>query len=231
MRICPSTTMVPPAVCARVVSSPMSSMLAARPVATRMQSAAISAASPPSGPTVRRIPVVRDDERGRVEAGVGDDRDPSSRETPFQLARDLGVLQRHDRGEVLEQRDRHAKVVEGGGEFAPDRAGSHDRRCSFGSSVSRSTSSEVRIRTPSGTIPGSDLTREPVARMTSVASSRRSPPSPGAPSAPWSWTRTRPAPSSLPRPATHSTLFLPTRLFNPVHMRRTTWSLLAATAA
>ena len=91
-----------------------------------------------------------------------------------------------------------------------------------GSSVMRSTSSEVMTRLPSGTIPGSDLTREPVARITSVAVRTRSPPVPGVPSAPWSATRTRPGPSRRPRPATHSTPFLPTRLLRPVHMRRTT---------
>jgi hypothetical protein len=39
----------------RVVSRPRSSMFAARPVATSMASAATSCASPPSGPTVKRI--------------------------------------------------------------------------------------------------------------------------------------------------------------------------------
>ena len=48
----------------------------------------------------------------------------------------------------------------------------------------RRTSSEVTIRLPSGTMPGSDLTREPVARITSVALSSRSPPAPGVPSSP-----------------------------------------------
>ena len=64
-------------------------------------------------------------------------------------------------------------------------------------------------------IPGRLLTRDPVARMTSVASSTRSPPAPGVPSSPWSATRTLPGPSRRPRPATHSTLFLPIRLLTP----------------
>ncbi len=87
------------------------------------------------------------------------------------------------------------------------------------------------MRTPSGTRPGRLFTRLPVARITSVASSTRSPPVPGVPSSPWSRTRTLPGPSRRPRPATHSTPFFLIRLRSPVHIRRTTWSLRAATTA
>ena len=59
-------------------------------------------------------------------------------------------------------------------------------------------SSLVTIRLPSGTSPGSDLTREPVARITSVAFRTRSPPAPGVPSSPGWLTRILPGPSSLP---------------------------------
>ncbi len=84
------------------------------------------------------------------------------------------------------------------------------------------------MRAPSGVMPGRLFTRLPVARTTSVVSRTRSPPAPGVPSSPCSVTRTLPGPSSRPRPATHSTLFLPISDLRPVHIRRTTWSLRAA---
>ena len=56
VRMWPSTGMIPRSTVMRVVSRPIPSTLAARPVATRMQSAVTSFASPPSGPTMRRIP-------------------------------------------------------------------------------------------------------------------------------------------------------------------------------
>ncbi|MFN8630131.1 MAG: hypothetical protein U0838_07345 [Chloroflexota bacterium] len=93
-----------------------------------------------------------------------------------------------------------------------------------GSSVQRRTSSLVTMRRPSGTRPGSDFTREPVARTMSFAVSVRVWPSSAV-------TTIRDGPSSRPRPATHSTLFLPTSDFRPVHMRFTTASLFAAVAA
>src|SRR6476469_6634417 len=52
---------------------------------------------------------------------------------------------------------------------------------SFGIDVERRTSSLVRIRSPSGVRPGRLFTREPVARMTSVAWSTRSPAAAGDP--------------------------------------------------
>ena len=99
---------------------------------------------------------------------------------------------------------------------------------SFGIVVERRTSSLVRIRSPSGVRPGSDFTREPVATMMSVAWRTRSPPWPGVPSSPGWVTRTLLGPSRRPRPATHTTLFLSTRVLSPVHIRFTTWSLRAA---
>ncbi len=92
----------------------------------------------------------------------------------------------------------------------------------------RRTSSEVTIRVPSGTIPGRLLTREPVARMTSVALRIRSPPLPGVPSSPGCTTRTLCAPSRRPRPGTHVTSYFLTRLVTPFHMRVTIWSRRAA---
>ena len=102
---------------------------------------------------------------------------------------------------------------------------------SFGSVSSRRTSSLVTIRLPSISRPGSDLTREPVARITSVALSTRSPPPPGVPSSPaWS-TRTLRGPSSRPRPWIQVTLFFVMSDFSPVHRRLTTASRRAAIAA
>ena len=88
----------------------------------------------------------------------------------------------------------------------------------------RSTSSLVTIRVPSGTMPGSDLTREPVASTTSVPLSTRSPPAPGVPSSPARLTRTLVGPSSLPRPWIQVTSFFLTRLPTPFHIRVTIWS-------
>ena len=88
----------------------------------------------------------------------------------------------------------------------------------------RRTSSEVTIRFPSGSIPGSDLTREPVARITSVALRIRSPPAPGVPSSAGCVTRTLVAPSRRPRPWTQVTPYFLTSVWTPFHMRVTTWS-------
>jgi hypothetical protein len=102
---------------------------------------------------------------------------------------------------------------------------------SLGNVSSLSTSSLVRIRLPSGVSPGRLLTRDPVARMTSVAWRMRSPPLPGVPSSPGWRTRTFCGPSRRPRPAIHVTLFLSMSVLRPVHMRFTTASRLAAIAA
>ncbi len=102
---------------------------------------------------------------------------------------------------------------------------------SFGSVSILRTSSLVTMRLPSGVRPGSDLTREPVARMTSVALRTRSPPAPGVPSSPGWLTRTLLGPSSRPRPSTQVTLFLSISVLSPVHIRLTTASRRAAIAA
>ena len=93
------------------------------------------------------------------------------------------------------------------------------------------TSSLVTIRFPSGVRPGSDFTREPVARMMSVAFRVRSPPPPGVPSSPGWLTLILPGPSSRPRPGTQVTLFLSMSVLSPVHRRLTTASRRAAIAA
>ncbi len=86
----------------------------------------------------------------------------------------------------------------------------------------RSTSSLVTMCVPSGTRPGRLFTRLPVARITSVASSSRSPPAPGVPSSPASATRTVVAFSRTPCPRTNSTWFFLTRLIRPLVRRSTT---------
>ena len=88
----------------------------------------------------------------------------------------------------------------------------------------RSTSSLVTMRLPSGVMPGRLLTREPVARITSVPLSTRSPPAPGVPSSPASVTRTLVPPSRQPRPAIQVTSFFLTSVWTPFHIRVTTWS-------
>ena len=79
---------------------------------------------------------------------------------------------------------------------------------SFGSESDFRTSSLVTIRLPSTSRPGSDLTREPVARITSFASRTRSPPLPGVPSSPGWLTRTFVGPSRRPRPCDPGDLVL-----------------------
>ncbi len=101
---------------------------------------------------------------------------------------------------------------------------------SLGTVSMRRMSSLVTMCVPSGSSPGSDLTRDPVARMTSVALRTRSPPAPGVPSSPAWLTRTLPGPSSRPRPATQVTLFLSMSVLRPVHIRLTTASRRAAIA-
>ena len=56
VRISPSVTTMPFSTTARVVSSPTSSTLAARPVATSICSARSSVGSDPSGPTISATP-------------------------------------------------------------------------------------------------------------------------------------------------------------------------------
>ena len=64
-------------------------------------------------------------QRGGVEAGGGDDADAAPLEGAGQLSGDLRVLQRHERREVLEERDLDAQVVERGGELGANGAGAH----------------------------------------------------------------------------------------------------------
>ena len=214
----------------RVVSRPIPSTLAARPVATRMQSAATSFASPPSGPTMSRMPSSpTTSEAGSKRAFV-----MTSMPRRLKLLSSSLLTSRSSSGTMAGRYSSRVTLtpkswnIEANSEPT---APAPTMTMLAGRSDIFSTSSEVSTRTPSGAIPGRLLTRLPVARITSVASSTRSPPVPGVPSSPWSATRTLPAPSRRPRPAIHSTPFLPTRLLRPVHIRRTTWSRRAATTA
>ena len=101
-------------------------MLAARPVATSSISARSSAGSLPFGTHHQAdAGLVRLDRR-RVEAGAGHDRDAALGEAALEHLADLGVLERDDLGQVLEQGDLDADVVEHAGELDADRAGAHD---------------------------------------------------------------------------------------------------------
>ena len=84
------------------------------------------------------------------------------------------------------------------------------------------------MRFPSGSRPGSDFTRDPVARITSVPWRTRSPP--GLSASGVISTRTWVGPSRRPLPWIQVTLFLSIRLFSPVHSRLTTWSRRSAIA-
>ena len=101
-------------------------MLAARPVATSIISARSSAGSFPSGPTITQMPfVVRGDGRG-IEARVGHDRHAALGEAALEQLADLGVLERDDLRQVLEQGHLDPDVGEHAGEFDADRAGPDD---------------------------------------------------------------------------------------------------------
>ena len=146
----------------------MSSMFAARPVAT----------SRSLGLELGGLLALRSDREGHaalagldagdVEAGRCHDRHPALGERALDDLAHLGVLERDDLRQVLEQGHADTDVVEHAGELDPDRAGADDDDV-LGRLVARNTSSLVTIWVPSGSSPASDLTREPVARITSVA--------------------------------------------------------------
>jgi hypothetical protein len=77
-------------------------------------------------PDVQADPVVVGRDGVRVEAGAGHDRDPALLEAALDHPADLGVLERHDPGQVFEQRHANADVLEHRGEFDPDRARADD---------------------------------------------------------------------------------------------------------
>ena len=121
VRMKPSTLMTPRSVSTRVVSSPMSSTLAARPAATRRTSAATSRGLPPSTPTVRRTPASSATREATSNSGVRHDLDAAPLERALKLPAHVAVLERDDRGEVLEKRDLHSEVVKQRGELRADR--------------------------------------------------------------------------------------------------------------
>ncbi len=198
-------------------------MLVARPAATRSVSAAISTRSWPSGPTVRRTPLssamtLAASKRAFVMTLMP------------RLVRERSISLLTSRSSSGRIADRYSSSVT----WAPrswnieanstPTAPAPITMMLAGIVVERRMSSEVTIRTPSGMMPGRDLTRDPVARTTSVAWRSRSPPAPGVPSSPASWTRTFVAPSRRPRPWIQVTLFFLTSEPRPFHMRFTTMS-------
>ena len=166
----------------------------------------------------------------RIETGVGHHRDAALGELALDELAHLAVLERHDPGQVLEHGHLDPDVVEHRRELDADRAGPDDhdvlgQGVHLEDVVARDDALAVRGRGP-----GSDFTREPVARMTSVACRTRSPPLPGVPSSPGCTTRIFCGPSRRPRPAIQVTLFLSMSVLRPVHIRFTTASRLAAIA-
>ena len=129
----------------------MSSMLAARPVATSISSARSSAGSLPSGPTIRQIPslsAVTDAASKRAEVMTVMPRFVKLRSS--ELAH-LAVLERHDLRQVLEHGDLHADVVEHRGELDADRARADDddvlgQRVHLEDVVARHDALAVRVR-------------------------------------------------------------------------------------
>ena len=136
-------------------------MLAARPVATSISSARSSAGSLPSGPTIRQTPsssAVTDAASKRALVMTVMPRLVKLRSS--ELA-DLGVLERHDLRQVLEQRHLDAEVVVHRGELDADRAGADDDDVlRAGVSILR-TSSLVTMRVPSGRQAGQRLDPRP----------------------------------------------------------------------
>ena len=100
---------------------------------------------------------------------------PRLRERALHLLADLGVLERHDRGQVLEHRDLGAHVRVVAGELDAHGAGADDdeaRRARRRSAGCRRWSRCARRRARGR---AAILTRDPVARMVSLPSSTRSP--------------------------------------------------------
>ena len=206
---------------------PMSSVLAARPVATSMTSARISSVAPPSGPASTQTPsfvtcTFAASKRAFVMTLIP---------RRVKLFSTRALTSRSSSGTIAGRYSRRVTAVPMSWKKLANStptAPPPTMTMLFGASARRRMSSLVRIRFPSGVRPARLFTREPVARMMSVAWSRRSPPALASPSAADRVTRTRPGPSSRPRPWTQTTLFLSMRVLRPVHMRLTTWSRRAA---
>ncbi len=201
----------------------MSSTLVARPVATSSSSAAISAASPPSGPTVSATP------RRRATTDAASKRALVMTLMPrrVKLRSSSWLTSRSSSGTTA---GRYSSSVTSAPRSWYIEANSTPTAPApitmmlVGSVSVRRTSSEVTIRLPSGTSPGSDFTREPGgqddvrrAQQALAAGTRRAVLA-GQPDADLV------APSSRPRPWIQVTLFFLTRLWTPFHMRLTTWS-------
>ena len=109
-------------------------MLAARPVAIRMQSAVTSAGGAPSGPTVRRIPSSPTTSEAASKRALVMTVIPRRSKLRWRATRDLAVLERHDGGQVLDQGHGDAEVVECGGELGAHgaRPDDHDARRQLG---------------------------------------------------------------------------------------------------
>ena len=205
-------------------------MLAARPVATSISSARSSAGSLPSGPTIRQMPLssaVTDAASNRALVMTVMPRLVKLRSTSLLTsASSSGTIPgRYSSSVTLTPTSLYMLANSTPTAPAPTMT------MSLGSVSILRMSSLVTIRLPSGVRPGSDFTREPVARMMSVALRVRSPPPPGVPSSAGWLTTTLPGPSRRPRPGTQVTLFLSISVLRPVHMRLTTASRRAAIAA
>ena len=205
-------------------------MLAARPVATSIISARSSAGSLPSGPTIRQMPLssaVTDFASKRALVMTVMPRFVKLRSSSLLTSGSSSGTMPGRYSSTVTLTPTSANMLANSTPTAP----APTMTMSFGRVSILSTSSLVTMCLPSGSRPGSDLTREPVAMITSVAFRTRSPPLPGVPSSPGWLTLTLPGPSSCPRPATQVTLFLSMRLLRPVHMRLTTASRRTAIAA
>ena len=213
-----------------VVSRPISSTLAARPVATRMQLGARSRSAPcprgrPSSVTPS-LPALTDVASKRAFVMTVMPRRVKLRSSSWLTSRSSsGTIGR----EVLEERHLDAEVVVHRGELDADRAGADDddvlRQRVGGEDVVRGDDPLRRpARGRAATSPAS-----PVARMTSVASRTRSPPAPGVPSSPCMLDADRRRARRGGRGRrSRSTLFLSMSVLRPVHIRFTTWSRRAA---
>ena len=112
---------------ALVDSRPTLSVTAARPAATSSRSTTSSDGSSPSLPTRMWTPASSTRTAASIEAGARDDLDAPLGECPLHLLRDLGVLERHDRRQVLQDGHLGTQVAVVGRELHAHRAAADDR--------------------------------------------------------------------------------------------------------
>ena len=111
-----------------MASRPMPSVSGRRPTATRIRSVSSSVRDAPSRALDREVDAaLRHLDARRVDGRGGVGLQAALPEDAGQLLADVGILERHDPVEVLDQVDLRAEVAVEAGPLDADRAGAHDR--------------------------------------------------------------------------------------------------------